>query len=69
MASTKGSCRLVRAVGAVLPLSWPEDVWTGLPPNSSVGNGSESGGQAWGPRSPDALEWVAGAGAALRCGR
>ncbi|KAF5911510.1 hypothetical protein HPG69_000802 [Diceros bicornis minor] len=59
MASARGSCGNARAVGAVIPLSWLEDASSELPPNSSVGNGSESTHRAWGPRSLDGLEGVA----------
>lgn len=65
MASARGSCRIARAVGAVLPLNWLGDAPLGLPTNSSADNGSESTRLAWGPGSLDRLEGVAGAGATL----
>ncbi|XP_055273572.1 relaxin-3 receptor 1-like [Moschus berezovskii] len=65
MASARGSCRMARAFGAVLPLNWFGDASSRQPSNSSVGNGSESTGPTWGPRSLDGLEGVAEAGAAL----
>ncbi|XP_036697882.1 relaxin-3 receptor 1-like [Balaenoptera musculus] len=52
MASARGSCRIARAIGAVLPLNWLGDASLGQPPNSSVGNGSESTRPTWGPRRP-----------------
>lgn len=61
MASARGSCRIARAVGAVLPLNWLGDAPLGLPTNSSADNGSESTRLAWGPGSLDRLEGVAGA--------
>ncbi|XP_045372657.1 relaxin-3 receptor 1-like [Camelus bactrianus] len=65
MASDTGSCRIARVVGAVLSLNWLGGASSRLPSNSSVGNGSESTSQVWGPRSLDGLEGVAGAAAAL----
>ncbi|KAB1257251.1 Relaxin-3 receptor 1 [Camelus dromedarius] len=65
MASATGSCRIARVVGAVLSLNWLGGASSRLPSNSSVGNGSESTSQVWGPRSLDGLEGVAGAAAAL----
>ncbi|XP_032324747.1 relaxin-3 receptor 1 [Camelus ferus] len=65
MASDTGSCRIARVVGAVLSLNWLGGASSRLPSNSSVGNGSESTSQVWGPRSLDGLEGVTGAAAAL----
>ncbi|XP_006888426.1 PREDICTED: relaxin-3 receptor 1-like [Elephantulus edwardii] len=65
MASARGSCRVARAIESVISLSRLTDASSGLPPNSSVGNGSESSRPAWGPRCLDCLEGATGAGAAL----
>ncbi|KAJ8790220.1 hypothetical protein J1605_021297 [Eschrichtius robustus] len=36
MASARGSCRIARTIGAVLPLNWLGDASLGQPPNSSL---------------------------------
>ncbi|XP_006871004.1 PREDICTED: relaxin-3 receptor 1-like [Chrysochloris asiatica] len=65
MANARGSCHMARAFESVIPSNWRKDVASGLPPNSSVGNASESFRSTWGPHCPDCLEGATEVGAAL----